>query len=276
MRTLPKSHRKIYESNTFSFVMLYYLQGIPFSLQTRYLPLLLRENGETLFNIGLYKLAIVPWTFKILWAPMSALRGDGRRKWLNASLAGLTFLSLILSRSPPWSTSCFIPALIMYNVMASLSDVALDTLVDEVSEARRVYYADSIQFAGNCAGALTVGMVACITDHIKWQGIFAGLAALYFIGLVDSTSILPLWQTPRSRRKLLSKSSVRRTRRSVSQDLDCSLDNGQESYYSIKFTRSYMTKLLKVDGSWWMLHMLLVYKIGEFTGLTLSSSVETT
>ena len=262
---LPKAHRKIYENNTLSFFILYFLQGIPFSLQTRYLPLVFRKNGMAIVYIALYKLAIVPWTFKIIWAPLSAVRGNAKRKWLICSLGCLAIICLILSRCPPWGATCFTFSLILYNVVASLSDVALDTLVDEVSDARRISYTDRVQFAGNCAGALSVGSIACITELLKLQEVFSGLAVLYFIGFITSTVVLPYWETPRSRRISISRRPETRIRRSVSQDLDSSLDNGQDSYYSytIKFTRAYTGKLLDFDGSWWILTLLSVYKIGK-------------
>ncbi|RUS91591.1 hypothetical protein EGW08_000706 [Elysia chlorotica] len=263
MRTLPKAHRKIYENNTLSFFVLFYLQGIPYSLQTRFLPLLLTEKGTALFYIALYKLAILPWAMKIIWAPVSIITGQQKRKYLNASLAGLILVCLAISRYPPWNTFCFSLVLVMFNVVASLSDVALNTLVDEVSEKRRASYTDRLQFVGNCAGALTVGIAACLTDFIKWQELFSGLAVLYFIGLLTSTCILPQWKTPRARDISLSKNTKRGSRRSVSQDLDSSLDNGLDSYYTIKFTTSYMNKLLKTEGSWWLILMLLGYKVGE-------------
>ena len=262
---LPRCHRKLYENNPLCFFLLYYIQGIPYSLQTRYLPLIFMDSGMARLYISLYKLAIVPWALKIIWAPMPAVRGNAKRTWLITSLACLVVLCLILSRYPPWHASCFTTTLILYNLAASLLDVALNSLVDEVSEAKRVTYSDRMQLAGNYAGALTVGTLAWITELIKWQQLFAGLAVLYFMGFIISAVMLPRWETPRTREISSSGRPETGTRCSPSQDLYPSPDNAPECYYwyTNKFTKAYTSKILNFDGSWWLLTLLAVYKIGK-------------
>ena len=44
---------------------LYFLQGMPYGIQVKFLPILLRANGVSLTNISLFKLLFLPWVFKV-------------------------------------------------------------------------------------------------------------------------------------------------------------------------------------------------------------------
>lgn len=46
-------------------VLLYFLQGLPYGIQIKFLPILLRNNGVSLTNIALFKLLFLPWTLKV-------------------------------------------------------------------------------------------------------------------------------------------------------------------------------------------------------------------
>ena len=44
--------------------ILYFVQGLPFGFQSKSLPLLLRERGFSLSQIGYANLLSIPWTLK--------------------------------------------------------------------------------------------------------------------------------------------------------------------------------------------------------------------
>ena len=48
-----------------SRIPLYFLQGMPYGIQVKFLPILLRANGVSLTNISLFKLLFLPWVFKV-------------------------------------------------------------------------------------------------------------------------------------------------------------------------------------------------------------------
>jgi hypothetical protein len=65
---------------------LYFSQGLPFGFFTQALPVMLRQQGWALGEIGLSSLLALPWALKFLWAPLvdrHSLPELGRRRsWI--------------------------------------------------------------------------------------------------------------------------------------------------------------------------------------------------
>ena len=110
---------------------LYTLQGVPYGLQSRFLPLILRYHGSSLTSLGLYKLLYLPWVFKSVYAPFVDTRGT-KRRWLQWSILGLLFCSTFLSTFPEdqlVSSTRLLPiCLLIFNFSAATLDIAVDSL----------------------------------------------------------------------------------------------------------------------------------------------------
>ena len=65
---------------------LYFVQGLPFGFQATALPVYLRSAGMTLAGVGLATALALPWSLKILWAPLvdryGSARFGRRRSWI--------------------------------------------------------------------------------------------------------------------------------------------------------------------------------------------------
>lgn len=92
-------------------LILYIIQAVPFGLSAA-VPLLLKSRGISFNDVGKYSLSSLPFSIKLLWAPIvdsTRLPGMGRRKsWLlpaqvrRWSPARACFLILILYRCSSW------------------------------------------------------------------------------------------------------------------------------------------------------------------------------
>jgi|EP01047_Picozoa_sp_COSAG01_P090212 PAT family beta-lactamase induction signal transducer AmpG len=83
--------------------VLYFVQGLPFGFQSKCLPLLLRERGFTLSQIGYAHLLSAPWTLKFLVSPFIDRWGRGapmghRKSWILPTQLCLIGACVIASR----------------------------------------------------------------------------------------------------------------------------------------------------------------------------------
>ncbi len=86
--------------NIIFLAFLYFLQGLPYGLQSRFLPLYFRTHGMSLADIGFFKLLLVPWMLKAIWAPLVDHYGN-KRQWLGYSMLGLCVACLLGSLTSP-------------------------------------------------------------------------------------------------------------------------------------------------------------------------------
>ena len=63
----------------------YFAEGFPFGIVVDNLPVYFRVHGVSLAAIGMLSLLGLPWTLKVLWAPLVDRYGE-RRHWITASL----------------------------------------------------------------------------------------------------------------------------------------------------------------------------------------------
>ena len=54
----------------FLLFSLYWAQGLPVGFMTHALPVILRAEGMSLSQIGGFGLLMLPWSMKVLWAPL--------------------------------------------------------------------------------------------------------------------------------------------------------------------------------------------------------------
>jgi MFS transporter, PAT family, beta-lactamase induction signal transducer AmpG len=84
---------------------LYLAQGLPFGFFTQALPVMLRQSGSSLEEVGLSSLLAVPWALKFIWAPLldrywSTTFGR-RRSWIvPMQLATVLVLVVTALRAP--------------------------------------------------------------------------------------------------------------------------------------------------------------------------------
>ncbi|KAF8563444.1 hypothetical protein P879_11154 [Paragonimus westermani] len=184
--------------NLLLLLYLYILEGVPYGLQSRFLPLILRSHGLSLTALGIYKLLYIPWLLKCLYAPcVDALAT--KRAWLLGSLLGLFSVTVVLSayhnivpyapseKGPVRPTSMWPLAfcLFMYNLFAATQDIAVDGIALLLLSSSQLAMGNAIQVVGYKLGAIVGGgLLTSLTSLFDVSQVFGMIACIYAVGII--------------------------------------------------------------------------------------------
>ena len=172
--------------NMVLLTFLYFIQGLPYGLQTRFLPVYLRaQTGASLNRVALFRLLHTPWLCKALWAP-AVDRYGSKRLWLLWSIAGLAITCLATSMiTPDNSFSLLCIAMAVMNVFTSTQDVAVDSVAVALLSKSELGNGNTAQVVGYKLGSIFGGgMLVWFLDTVGWTGLFLVLALLYVEGMM--------------------------------------------------------------------------------------------
>jgi PAT family beta-lactamase induction signal transducer AmpG len=163
---------------------LYFVQGLPFGFQATALPVYLRSEGMSLAGVGLATALSLPWSLKILWAPLVDRYGGGRfgrrRSWILPLQLLLAATCAAAALVPPHEG--LVPILVLVlamNLFAATLDIAVDGLAVDVLELGELGHGNVAQVVGYKAGMLTGGgLLVWASGAIGWEGLFLAMAAL--------------------------------------------------------------------------------------------------
>jgi MFS family permease len=163
---------------------LYFVQGLPFGFQATALPVYLREAGVSLTGIGLATALALPWSLKVLWAPLVDRYGGGRmgrrRSWiLPLQLALAAACAAAALATPQGSLQPLLLLVLLMNLFAATLDIAVDGLAVDVLELPELGQGNVAQVVGYKAGMLTGGgLLVWASGTIGWEGLFLAMAGL--------------------------------------------------------------------------------------------------
>ena len=163
---------------------LYFVQGLPFGFQATALPVYLRAEGVSLAGVGFASLLSLPWSLKILFAPLvdryGAHRLGKRRAWILPLQLGLLGCCAVAAVVPP--DRALTPILLLVfgmNLFAATMDVAVDGLAVDVLEPGELGQGNIAQVVGYKVGMLTGGgILVWASSRIGWEGLFLAMTAL--------------------------------------------------------------------------------------------------
>jgi MFS transporter, PAT family, beta-lactamase induction signal transducer AmpG len=163
---------------------LYFSQGLPFGFFTQALPVLMRDQGYSLREIGLSSLLALPWAIKFLWAPLVDRYGSisfgKRRTWIiPLQLVSASALFLIGFRSLSGTLNPLLIAVFFVNLLSATQDIATDGLaVDRLSPQERGL-ANGIQVAGYRLGMIIGGgLLLIIYKQVGWSWTFTSMGLM--------------------------------------------------------------------------------------------------
>ncbi|HVS03468.1 MAG TPA: MFS transporter [Thermoanaerobaculia bacterium] len=163
---------------------LYFVQGLPFGFQATALPLYLRAHGVSLTGIGLATALALPWSLKVLWAPLvdrfGSPRFGRRRSWIVPLQVALAACCAAAALVPPERGLLGLLLLVLaMNFCAATLDVAVDGLAVDLLELPELGQGNIAQVVGYKAGMLTGGgLLVWASGRIGWQGLFLAMAVL--------------------------------------------------------------------------------------------------
>jgi PAT family beta-lactamase induction signal transducer AmpG len=157
--------------------LLYFAEGFPFGIVNDNLPVYFRVHGVSLREIGLMGLLGLPWTLKVLWAPLVDQLGHPRR-WIASSLVLMAVLLVMLPAFDPSAPTRALWALLLALTIASATqDIAIDAYSIGLLERGEEGVANGIRVSAYRAALIVGGggMVA-IADYAGWPLVFTTAA----------------------------------------------------------------------------------------------------
>ncbi|XP_066482090.1 major facilitator superfamily domain-containing protein 3 [Tiliqua scincoides] len=217
--------------------LLYFIQGIPYGLQSGLLPIYFRTVGLSFSKISLAKVLYLPWVFKVVWAPIVD-QYFTKKTWLLLTIGGLVLACLTCSFLTPEVD--FLPVatvLLLMNLFASVQDVAVDGLAIQLLGQDQVGYGNTIQVVAYKLGSvLAGGGLLTFLHYLGWAPLFVYLTILYAL------AVLYIWNSDLGPGHSSSESRAK----------DRTLN-----------PRHILRELFGVPGTAWTAGFVLIYKLGE-------------
>lgn len=212
---------------------LYLAQGLPYGFFQQALPVLMRDRGFSLEQIGFASLLALPWALKFLWAPLVDRfywpRLGRRRSWLlplqvlmGLSLLGMAWLP------PERSFAAVLVGVLWINFLCATQDIPADGLAVEVIPAESRGLGNGVQVGGYRLGMiLSGGALLSWYARLGWAWSFVGM------GLLVLATALPT---------AMAREPARAPAPSA---------------------KAPARHFLRVPGAWGVIGLLVVYKFGE-------------
>lgn len=160
----------------------YFAQGMPFGVVLDVLPVYFRQNGVSLKEIGMMGALTLPWTIKVLWAPLLDRFGQ-RRTWVTVcclAMAAAMFCVPLMDASNPDLILWML--LIAFTVSSATQDIAIDAFAVGIASKGEEGAINSIR-----AGMYRVGVLLCggltmyLVAPLGWTWVFLALALSFLV-----------------------------------------------------------------------------------------------
>lgn len=176
-----------------ALVFLGFSSGLPFGILAEPLSAWLTESGVSRTEIGLFALVSLPYSLKVLWAPLIdrlslpwlSRRFGRRRGWALATQTLLMAAIAGLSATDP--STVLLPTVLLAAAIAVASasqDVVVDAYRVEILEERTLAAGAATMVFGWRIGQLVAGAGGLIlADVLPWSATLAVLAAAVLVGV---------------------------------------------------------------------------------------------
>lgn len=172
---------------------LYAAQSVTGSMVQTALPVVLRDAGIPLDQIGYLAVLFLPWALKFLWAPLVD-RFLNERSWIFGCQFGIILCFLAAMALPPQTHLGWLAGvLLVMGLFAATQDVATDSLAVRASDAGSRGFASGASTAGAYLGFLIGGGLWLIVyQHAGWavsMAFMAGFVCLLTIPVFLSNGL---------------------------------------------------------------------------------------
>ena len=165
----------------FWIAVLYFAEGLPFGIAYDVWPVFFRVHGVSLRDIGLMSLLSLPWTWKLLWAPLVDRYGS-RQQWITACLffLGATTIALI-SQDASQPSFMMWSLLLLFTTASATQDIAIDAYAVDVSTPTTVGSINGTRVsAARVAMLVGGGGFITLADFVGWNLLWVALAVMFF------------------------------------------------------------------------------------------------
>jgi PAT family beta-lactamase induction signal transducer AmpG len=186
----------------FWIAVLYFAEGLPFGIAYDVWPVFFRVHGVSLREIGLMSLLSLPWTWKLLWAPLVDRYGS-RQHWITACLFVLGATTLLIMPQDASNPSFLMwSLLLLFTTASATQDIAIDAYAVDVSNPDNIGSINGTRVsAARVALFVGGGGFLILADYTGWDLLWVALAVVFFIfaGVAWLSPRVPLEASERHR-----------------------------------------------------------------------------
>lgn len=267
-----KDEMVFFSANIIFLSYLYFIQGLPYGLQSKFLPVYFRTHNMSLTDIGLFKLLLTPWMCKALWAPLVDKYGT-KHKWLIWSMLGLVLTCIMGSFTPPEYLLHLECVLFLFNLLTSTQDIAVDGIAVQVLSTSELAYGNIAQVVGYKLGAIFGGgILTWLSEHLDWMVLFLSLSLVYLFSIFFVKVFIPT--THKSTIEIIvsadSKDNAEQHVTSKSKENVCKLEEpsvdkrGDNPTENKNWLMEHLISVYKSPNTSWLMVFVLIYKLGKF------------
>lgn len=237
-----KTEKRTDMINFISLFILYFTQAMPYGFQSRYLPLIMRKQGQSITSLGLFKLLLIPWVCKFFIAAFFVDVYKTKRFWLLTSLVVLSagsFLGVIFN-------DLFKLALLLFllNWASATQDICVDWFAMNALRKEDLGIGNTIQVGAFKLGTLfSGGLLVYLMDYTSISQTFAILGTVYLISLFLLN--LSFFNTEKTNTEIAT-----------------SHDHENEIKKNMKLKERF-NLLHKSPATYWICIFVLIYKLGK-------------
>ena len=176
----------------FWVAVLYFAEGLPFGIAYDVWPVYFRVHGVSLREIGLMSLLSLPWTWKLVWAPLVDRYGC-RQHWITACLFVLGATSLaIMPQDASQPSLAMWALLLLFTTASATQDIAIDAYAVDISTPKTLGSINGTRVsAARVAMLVGGGGFLVLADSTGWDLLWVALALIFF------ALALVAWMSPR-------------------------------------------------------------------------------
>jgi PAT family beta-lactamase induction signal transducer AmpG len=162
--------------------VLYFAEGLPFGIAYDVWPVYFRVHGVSLANIGLMSLLSLPWTWKMVWAPLVD-RFGARQQWISVCLLALALATVAIipldAGHPSW---LLWGVLLAFTTASATQDIAIDAYAVDVSTPEETGAINGVRVsAARIALLVGGGGVMMLAGVTGWTPLWIALAATFLV-----------------------------------------------------------------------------------------------
>ncbi len=184
------------------FAGLYFTFGATLGFLGGGAPIILRERGVALAQVGLLQLIYLPLGLTFTWAlVLDRVRLPllpHRVGWIAATQVLSVVLLIVFGQGETWPVPLLFALALAISFAFATMDIALESLVVEtVPLAQRPSLTTAKLFAASVGGIMGTGVLTACYGRFGWRTSFSGLAA------VDALCLLPMLRYPEAALRVL-------------------------------------------------------------------------
>ncbi|RKX61549.1 MAG: hypothetical protein DRP34_05620 [Thermodesulfobacteriota bacterium] len=159
---------------------IYFFSGLPFGFFYTFIPVFFRTQGVDLKTIGLFSIAGLPWSLRLLFAPLID-RYFYKSFWMGISLIGISISITALSFFTP-ATLLFFLFLFFLTFFSTLFDTSADGFVVEWIPIKMLGKANGIRISAYRISLIIFGGgIVALSHYLDFKFIFYLLGIITFL-----------------------------------------------------------------------------------------------